>query len=344
MVTINAIASQGNSIAVDGDNQKNSAIQQAPNIEGTNSPEILFGTSGDDIISALGGDDTVIGTTGNDTIDGGDGFDTVDYTDFGEAVTILPAGEFDNGADTQLTSIEKIIGATGQQNTINGSSVTGNTTSINVNLSNNSLIVENIPVVGSLNLEVENFTKVVGTSNSDTIVGSNANDNLSGRAGDDEITGGGGNDVLVGNRGSDRLNGTDSLLRGANERDNLFGGSDGDRFIIGDASGSFYTAAGDNDFAKVSDFSAGDVMELGRGETYSVERVDSGFNLFAEQENGKELVAKVQFSFSGIAAINSKSTNQIASDGSSSFDNQIELPTDSFQLNAGETLDIFTAA
>ena len=344
MVTLNAISSQDNSPIVDDGERNNLSIQQAPDIVGSDRPDILFGTSEDDTISALGGNDTIIGTTGNDFIDGGDGLDTVDYTDFGEAVTILPAGAFDNGAETQLFSIEKIIGATGQQNSIDGSSITGNSTSINVDLGNDSLIVENIPTIGSLNLEVENFVTVFGTNNADFIVGDDASNNLRGRSGDDEITGGGGRDVLVGNSGSDRLNGTNSLLRGANERDDLFGGNDGDRFIVGDEEGSFYTAAGNNDFTKILDFSPGDIIELGAGETYTVERVGSGFNLFSEPENGRELVAKVQFALSNTSSVNSKSSNAIASDGANSFDNQIELPTDSFQLNSGESLDIFTVA
>ena len=343
MVTLNAIASQDNLSIVDDGNGDNFSIQQVPDIVGSDSPDILFGTSEDDTIFALAGDDTIIGTTGNDFIDGGDGLDTVDYTDFGEAVTILPAGEFDNGAETQLFSIEKIIGATGQENTIDGSSVS-NSTFINVNLDNNSLVVEDIPVVGSLSLEVENFVRVVGTRNADFIVGNEANNNLRGRAGDDEITGGGGNDILVGGGGSDRLNGTNSLLRGANERDRLLGGGEGDRFILGDENGSFYTEAGDNDLAEIRDFSAGDIIELGRGQTYSIDRLDSGFNLFTEQGDGRELVARVQFSFSNVASVSSRSTSEIAADNSSGFDSQVELPTDSFQLDSGESLDIFTVA
>lgn len=342
MVTLNAIASQDSSLLIDDGNQSRSSVQQAADIVGTDSPEILFGTGEDDVISALGGDDTIIGTAGNDIVDGGDGTDTIDYSDFGEAVTILPAGDFDNGADSQLVSIERIVGATGERNVINASSAGNNGTSVNVNLSNNSLVVENVPNIGSIDLGVENFVNVVGTSNADTIVGDGGNNNLTGRAGNDEITGSGGNDVLVGNRGSDRLNGTDSLLRGANERDFLIGGAEGDRFIIGDVNGSFYTAAGNRDFAQVINFSSGDVIELGTGATYSVERTDSGFNLFTE-EDGRELIAKVQFS-ANVSSISSRASSSISADGANSSDSQIELPTDSFQLNSGETLDIFAGA
>ena len=339
MVTLNAIVSQDSSLLIDDGNQNRSSVQQAPDILGTDSPEILFGTSEDDVISALGGDDTIIGTTGNDAIDGGDGTDTIDYTDFDEAVTILPAGEFDNGADTQLVSIERIIGATEQENVIDASTAGGNT-SVNVNLNDNSLVVENVPVIGSFSLEVENFVRVVGTNSSDSIVGNNANNKLTGRAGDDEITGSGGNDFLLGGPGNDRLNGTDSLLRGANERDGIFGSTGGDRFIVGDENGSVYVAAGNADLVEIFDFSEGDVIQLGAGETYSVERIDSGFNLFTEEKDGRELIAKVQFS-ANISSISSRASSSISADGSNSFDSQVELPTDSFQLDSGESLDIF---
>lgn len=344
MVTLNATTSQNNSLLIDDGAENSFSIQQTSDITGTNGPDILFGTSGDDSISALGGNDTIIGTTGADFIDGGDGLDTADYTDFGEAVTILPAGAFDNGADSQLFQIERIIGATGQQNIIDGSSVEDNSTSINVDLGNNSLTVENIPTIGSISLEVENFVRVIGTNNPDIIVGNNANNNLRGGAGDDEIVGGGGNDFLIGSGGSDRLNGTDSLLRGANERDGLVGGGQSDRFIVGDETGSFYIAAGDSDFTEIRDFSSGDIIELGRNETYSVERTGSGFNLFSEQGEGQELVAKVQFSSFNSSFVSSRSISEISTDSSSSFDNQIELPNDSFQLDSGESLDIFTVA
>ena len=342
MVTLNVI-SQDSSLFIGNATQNNLSIQQVPDIIGSEDPDILFGTPEDDSISALGGDDTIIGTTGNDTIDGGEGFDTVDYSDFGEAVTILTAGAFDNGADTQLDSIEKIIGAIGQTNTIDGSASTGDTTSLNVDLGNNSVAVENVPGVGTINLEVENFIKVIGTAAGDRLIGDDAANKLKGIKGDDELTGGGGNDTLVGGSGSDRLNGTDSLLRGAGEKDRLVGGNDGDRFILGDENGSFYAEEGNSDFAKITDFSFGDIIQLSSEERYSIKRTGSGFDLLTDRGEEKELVAKVQFSFSNTSAISSRSISEISSDSNSSVDDRIELPSESFQINSGESLDIFTA-
>lgn len=307
MVTLDTTVPQNNFSTDEGGEVLTSlaaltSIEESNNqIFGSDSSEILTGTSGDDEIFALGGDDTIIGAAGNDLLDGGDGFDTVDFGNFGDAVTILPSGAFDNNGQTQLNSIEKIIGATGQANTIDGSTSTGNVTSLNVDLGNNTFTVRNIPGIGSLNLEVENFVNVLGTAAKDRIIGNSLNNNLSGGNGNDEITGAGSNDTLVGGSGDDRLNGTDASLRGAGEQDLLTGGNGRDRFVLGDRNGSFYIDGGDNDFAEIVDFSFGDILELGRGSTYSFERSQSGSDLFMQSGGEKELVAKIQFSFSNRA-------------------------------------------
>ena len=320
MVTLNTTVPQNNFSSAEGGELLTSfsaltSIEESNNqIFGSNSSEILTGTSGDDEIFALDGDDTIIGTTGNDLLDGGDGFDTVDFGNFGEAVTILPAGAFDNSGQTQLNSIEKIIGATGRANTIDGSTSTGNVTSLDVDLGNNTFTVRDIPGIGSLNFEVENFVNVVGTAAKDRIIGNSLDNNLSGGNGNDEITGAGSNDTLVGGSGNDRLNGTDALLRGAGEQDILTGGNGRDRFILGDRNGSFYLDEGDNDFAEIVDFSFGDIIEFGRGGIYSFESDRFGSELFVQSEGEKELVAKIQLSFSNRAQANFIMSNTIASE------------------------------
>ena len=268
MVTLNPIALAENDLLIAPDDSPNSSAfitaDDSPDssaflttlasniIEGSDAPETIIGTPGDDRIFALGGDDTIIGTTGNDFIDGGEGLDTVDYSNFGEPVTILTAGSFDDGGQTQLFSIENIIGAVGEANAIDGSSVTEGPTSLNIDLSNNSLIVENIPVVGSLNIGVENFVTVFGTSNDDVVVGNTLandfsggdgndtlfgednNDTLDGGARDDFLDGGAGADLLLGGNGKDTLNGgigNDTLDAGASD-DVLFG-LDGDDILNG---------------------------------------------------------------------------------------------------------------
>ena len=97
------------------------------------------------------------------------------------------------------------------------------------------------------------------------------------------------------------MNGTDASLRGAGEQDILTGGNGRDRFVLGDRNGSFYIDEGDNDFAEIVDFSFGDIIEFGRGGTYTFESNQSGSDLFVQSGGEKELVAKIQFSFSNRA-------------------------------------------
>ena len=234
MINLNLIDSQESDLlAFSDDSQDSSSISISSlavndDIFGTDGPDLLFGTPGDDTIFALAGDDTIIGSIGNDTIFGDEGFDTVDYSDFDEAVTILTAGNFDDGGETLLVNVENIIGAEGEANAIDGSSVTEGSTSLNVNLGNNSLIVEDIPGIGSLNIGVENFVNVFGTSNDDVIVGDAFANNLVGNDGNDTLDGGARNDLLDGGDGED-------VLLGGNGKDTLNGGT-GNDFLDGGAS------------------------------------------------------------------------------------------------------------
>ena len=73
------------------------------------------------------------------------------------------------------------------------------------------------------------------------------------------------------------------------------------------------------------------------------ERFKSGFNLFVDSADRNDLVAKVHYSFEITPVVKSRQSSEIIAD-SNPLDNQIELPSDSFQLNSGEILDIFTVA
>jgi Ca2+-binding RTX toxin-like protein len=129
-------------------------------IAGDNGNNTLIGNAGNDILTGNGGNDTVSGGTGNDAINGGLGSDTVDYSSFTEAITLLASGIVNKGSfgtDT-IVGVETVIGATGQSNTIDASTGTATTTSLNVNLGNNSLIVNGLPSpINSITLNVQNF-------------------------------------------------------------------------------------------------------------------------------------------------------------------------------------------
>ncbi|NJN07215.1 MAG: calcium-binding protein [Richelia sp. RM1_1_1] len=176
-------------------------VKNFVNVTGTSQDDRIIGNAEDNILIGGGGNDFFGGSAGNDIINGDNGGDdTVDYTGLGQAITLLPTGivEKDGGLGTdELVRVETIIGDAGFSNTIDASSA-GSPVSINVDLSAQSLQVNNIPGVGSLNRTVVNFVNVIGTAQDDTIIG-NAENNI--------LIGGGGNDFFGGSAGNDIING-----------------------------------------------------------------------------------------------------------------------------------------
>ena len=97
----------------------------------------------------------------------------------------------------------------------------------------------------------------------------------------------GGNNTLIGSKYSDTLDGgqgTDSItgvplvdtFRGRGTVDVLTGGSNNDTFILGTRSGTFYsdentTKAGRSDYARITDFTKGDKIQLkGKSSSYQI--------------------------------------------------------------------------
>lgn len=316
-------------------------------IEGSDQPDILFGTPGDDEILAFGGDDTIFGTTGNDIIDGGTGFDTLDYTQLRRAVTLLPRGLVGgaNGTGGQIKDIEKIVGAPGRANAIEGPNISAGTF-FDIDLGANQLVVNNVPNVGSLKFEVVNFVNVTGTQNGDTIIGSNLNNNLNGLGGNDFLSGELGNDRINGGNGDDTLQGSiDGAPFGVPEVDTLTGGAGRDRFILGDAFGSFYKETGDQDFARITDFNFGEQIVLGGGDTYQLVRNNTGFDLFALETSQIDLIARVTFArgmtiTSAGRPLMGASTVEVS--GNATLDKLVE--DGSFKLDKGQILGIFEGA
>jgi Ca2+-binding RTX toxin-like protein len=175
------------------------------NLLGTEAGEVLVGDSGNNTYIAAGGDDTLIGTAGNDTISGGSGNDTLAYSTTPGPITFnrggsvtKPGGSIDTIPDF---SIETVIGAQGQRNRIDGTG--GVTASLAVDLSQERLTINGLPVVGSASITVKQFTDVIGSENGDTITGSGEANDLNGAGGNDILTGLGGADRLTGGSGAD---------------------------------------------------------------------------------------------------------------------------------------------
>lgn len=281
----------------------------------------IVGTFGNDEIYAFEGNDVIFGGIGNDFTNGGLGFDIMDYSFLGEPVTLLPGGFIDkNGLGTdQIFSVEGIIGAVGEFNVIDGSSGNG-ITSFSIDLSQNSLTVNDIPGLGALSFYVENFVDVIGTPNGDTIIGDDADNIISGQEGNDLLLGGDGNDIVIGGSGEDFISGTNVVSGGFGEIDTLTGGGGADVFALGDDIGGYYIAEGNNDFAAITDFSINDLIVVGAGEFYSIFSDASGFDLFAVTSGVLELVADVQ------------TTSSVAA------------PTGVFQLASGQMIGNFIGA
>ncbi len=215
-------------------------------LRGGNGNDQLDGGGGQDLLWGGNGNDDLIGSRGNDTVNGGDGIDTANYADLGEVITLQAVGVVDKGnaGTDQIENIEVIVGATGEDNVIDGTVSGGATSAFDIDLSAESLIVTGIPVLGDINFTVENFVNVIGTSNTDTIVGNSSDNLFGGSEGNDTLDGGSGDDTVdysdlgqavtlerggVINKGSA---GTDNILDietiiGAEERDNAIDGSTG---------------------------------------------------------------------------------------------------------------------
>ena len=172
---------------------------------------------------------------GNDTVDGGAGEDTADYSNLGEAITFdaqTIVDKDDYGID-QVISLETIIGASGQANTIDGSTEVNNGNFFTINLSTNSLTVDDgeVPII----YEAANFLNAIGNSEKDILTGNDEDNVLIGNAGSDRLNGLAGDDTLI---GVDPTNPNPG--EGERERDRFRGGAGADLFVLGDENGIFY--------------------------------------------------------------------------------------------------------
>jgi Ca2+-binding RTX toxin-like protein len=313
-------------------------------IQGTENPDIINGTSESDEINALGGNDTIFGSAGNDTIDGGKSDTNVlDYSNTGKPITFSDASAFfrdpfntrptsfkvsnEELGTTQTYNIDELIGAENQPNTIKpGVRSDGNIYYIDLEEGNVNLIGPVSGVGGSF--KVKNFVNIDFSGydpfgNTQILLGSSASNS---------IIGGLKNDRIDGRDGNDTLTGSDGVGRGVGQQDTLTGGAGNDQFILGDSSGAYYKTKGNDDFANITDFGAGDLIQLGSGDTYSTTRTDTGFDLFVTTGGAHDLIANVQIANTGSGS----NTNHVGIAGSG--DALSALPEGDFCIAAGENL------
>jgi Ca2+-binding RTX toxin-like protein len=176
-------------------------------IFGFDGNDILNGGKGSDLLDGGNGDDILQGSTGSDTLNGGNGNDTADYSQLNSRITIKPRGFVtkDVSGTDELKGIERIIANRSKANNTIDASTAGGNVSINVDLQQQSLVVNNVPGLGTLSFTIVNFDDVQGTDSNDTIFGDSQNNLLSGGLGNDTLNGGLGNDLLTGGDGADRF-------------------------------------------------------------------------------------------------------------------------------------------
>ena len=191
----------------------------ALNLTGTDNADVMLGDANSNTYSSGAGDDLMFASAGSDSLSGGAGVDIIDYSRVNADLTFSRGGVIakSGGLGTDTISnfdIEVIKANPNKINTIDGS--TGTTASLNVDLANNLLTINNLPGIGSASLTVEHFQNVRGSENADIITGSNVENDLSGGAGNDLISGLSGSDKLTGGAGNDTFSfgRGDSLLTG----------------------------------------------------------------------------------------------------------------------------------
>lgn len=235
----------------------------------------LLNDTRNSLINAGGGSDRVNAGLGRDFLDGGASLDTleVDYSALGTG-----SG---NGISMTLGT------ATGSNNLTRQGLISHS-------FSNQVEFVgfERLELTGSRDgdtlegLSQGAFTGDIldGGQGDDTIRGNNGNDTLIGGLGRDELFGGDGNDVLI--AGVTSAEGGAVPPAGFSTGERLTGGSGGDRFVLGDATGTFYGqftgAAGTTNSAVLTDFdkSEGDTLQLaGSASDYLVSLNDADIGL-----------------------------------------------------------------
>ncbi|MGB5791831.1 calcium-binding protein, partial [Poseidonibacter sp.] len=229
-------------LGVTVDLQNNTGVVDALNDSDTlNGFENVIGTNQNDTI--------ILASTGTTTgiankIDGLNGTDTVSYENYTDDLTIdLSNSLVATGDNDYLTSIENIIGGTGDDTFITNTSVSnkfdGNSGSDTVDYSSlnetikvtlNDSTPATVTLATSSNDVVINIDNNKGGSANDTIIGDTQANIFYGNGGEDTLDGVDGNDTLYGGANNDKIYGGAGLdlIYGGTGNDTIEGGSDKD--------------------------------------------------------------------------------------------------------------------
>jgi Ca2+-binding RTX toxin-like protein len=235
-------------------------------LNGTTASDLLSGESTEaDLIFGFEGNDTILGLGEDDTLVGGVGEDII-------------SGDLGNDLLFGNAELDYIFGNEG-----NDSILAGQGDDLMTGDQGSDLLFGNLG---------KDF--ISGGENSDTIFGGQGDDLLSGDAG---------NDVLFGDLGVDFIQGIDTSefsQFGLGEIDTLTGGVGADFFALGNENRSFYLGSGNNDFAVITDFQAGeDIIILQQTgnvtlTNFSINGLGNGVGIFVKTGSQDELIGFVQ--------------------------------------------------
>ncbi|NEQ47521.1 MAG: hypothetical protein F6K00_29855 [Leptolyngbya sp. SIOISBB] len=245
-------------------------------VNGANRFAGLYGGEGNDTLEGGEGNDYLDPGQGVEVVSGGNGYDTFHFnrSGIGESLTVtytdINSGSASEGSTfREVEHVQLYTGAGDDQIDLSAASVA----EVYSNDGDDS-------VGGAIGND-----QLGGGAGNDTLEGSAGRDWISGSSGDDVLKGGTGSDSghyfgiidsaprfagLYGGAGNDTLIGVDetNATPGRGERDNLSGGADSDRFILGNAYSIFYDdfnsdTNGTNDYALITDFNpAEDKIQL----------------------------------------------------------------------------------
>lgn len=237
-------------------------------INGTPTPDSLVGEVDEaDIIFGFEGNDTLLGLGENDTLVGGAGEDII-------------SGFLGDDILFGNTEIDDLLGEEGNDSIAAGRG--------------------DDRVQGGQGEDL-----LFGNLGNDYIAGGENNDTIFGGKDDDILVGGSGNDAIFGDIGSDFIQGVDLDIGefsqfGLGEIDTLTGGSEGDFFVLGDETRSFYIGSGNNDFAVITDFQSGEDIIIVQTidnivlTDFSIAGLGDGVGIFVTTETQNELIGFVR--------------------------------------------------
>jgi Ca2+-binding RTX toxin-like protein len=245
----------------------------------------LEGGVGNDILKGNAGNDSLYGGYGNDYLEGGAGDD---YLDGGPGKDTIDGGA---GADLIKSDPNDIVKFDKNDKLVAGSQ--GNDTLIGS--------------LGNDNLDGgDDDDSIEGGGGNDTLTGGNGIDTLTGGSGKNVLIGDGGNDILTSGGLSDFLEGSNLTLHGANEVDTLSRDTSAATglftYVLGRGNTPYYAAAGNNDYAVITNWKKGDKFGLDSA-TFSLTKTPEGLSQVVKQISttqfeiyaaaGTELIAKV---------------------------------------------------